>query len=480
MMKKYNLCGTIILLVIALIIPIASTSFSVQAQSNDDQQWWFNVELIVFKRTLLPNNNERFGPAIDMQTNGENDANNMLYLAALKNDAQFASYAAALPKCGIDATAASVLGTFVDFDFQPLGHTYSVTIENEVLKEKADDIITGPLPQLIDNLLVSNKTAIAELLSPFDTRDFNVSSTNDADISTSNNASDAPNNTNKLDPITEYNVVASVQETLLALTNRIAEMNQQLQDITNSNISLYCISNDAQAPLSIFVLPRIGPRIFSTDSTFTGKKQLIAADDLVLQDYAQSVFRQRDITPILYTGWRQQVKFGIENAEFIRVRAGSMLQTSQKKSYEEWQQSYLKGDDTPFIKDDIAFFEILQQSLDNNQTIDWLTDELYEKNINETPFAVKKEYEIDGKIKVYLDYVSQIPYLHIDSEFNRFSLALDENGDSKLSAFPFKQRRRIISKQIHYFDHPAFGIIVRLERFTPPASDEDIPNDTDI
>jgi hypothetical protein len=49
-------------------------------------------------------------------------------------------------------------------------------------------------------------------------------------------------------------------------------------------------------------------------------------------------------------------------------------------------------------------------------------------------------------------------------------MAVDAQGDARINAFPLKQRRRIISKQIHYFDHPAFGIIIRLERFeVPPA-----------
>lgn len=80
-------------------------SFSASAQSNEPQ-WWFNVELIVFKRDLLPSNTESFGPAIDLNSpqkdakQAQHYSSNFLYLAALKNTSQNADFSQALPICG--------------------------------------------------------------------------------------------------------------------------------------------------------------------------------------------------------------------------------------------------------------------------------------------------------------------------------------------------------------------------------------------
>ena len=41
----------------------------------------------------------------------------------------------------------------------------------------------------------------------------------------------------------------------------------------------------------------------------------------------------------------------------------------------------------------------------------------------------------------------------------------DENKDVKL--INFSQNKRVISGEIHYFDHPYIGMIVQIRRFDP-------------
>ena len=72
-----------------------------------------------------------------------------------------------------------------------------------------------------------------------------------------------------------------------------------------------------------------------------------------------------------------------------------------------------------------------------------------------------------------------MPYLHIDSEFGFNELELNSVGEAEIKQYPFKQRRRVISKQIHYFDHPKIGIIMRLERYEQPKELKEV-NDEDI
>jgi hypothetical protein len=85
-------------------------------------------------------------------------------------------------------------------------------------------------------------------------------------------------------------------------------------------------------------------------------------------------------------------------------------------------------------------------------------------------------WSIDGLFKVHLDH-----YLYIDTEFNMIEAS---NASSRLSAkqrlankdqeasglnkvISFKQDRRVITGEIHYFDHPHIGMVVQIRRFDP-------------
>lgn len=109
-------------------------------------------------------------------------------------------------------------------------------------------------------------------------------------------------------------------------------------------------------------------------------------------------------------------------------------------------------------------------------------------------------WEIDGTIKVFLKYINRVPYLHVDSELyyrqpvplhyfsNEFgnedastnnvsiekdSAATHSEGQAyKLVSVPLIEQRRIISTQLHYFDHPLFGFVVQVRRYNRPSADE--------
>jgi hypothetical protein len=61
--------------------------------------------------------------------------------------------------------------------------------------------------------------------------------------------------------------------------------------------------------------------------------------------------------------------------------------------------------------------------------------------------------------KVHLDH-----YLYINSEFSIIDIAQGTEAENTVS---FKQNRRVISGEIHYFDHPNIGMIVQIRRFDP-------------
>ena len=85
-------------------------------------------------------------------------------------------------------------------------------------------------------------------------------------------------------------------------------------------------------------------------------------------------------------------------------------------------------------------------------------------------------WSIDGLFKVHLDH-----YLYIDTEFNiieptnapltlsaKQKLTNKEQGVSDNNkVISFKQDRRVITGEIHYFDHPHIGMVVQIRRFDP-------------
>ncbi|PKI17490.1 CsiV family protein [Colwellia sp. 12G3] len=90
--------------------------------------------------------------------------------------------------------------------------------------------------------------------------------------------------------------------------------------------------------------------------------------------------------------------------------------------------------------------------------------------------APLQPWSIDGLFKVHLDH-----YLYINTEFNIIDSSdkasvlttkqkLTNNNNETLNQnniISFKQDRRVITGEIHYFDHPHIGMIVQIRRFDP-------------
>ena len=97
-------------------------------------------------------------------------------------------------------------------------------------------------------------------------------------------------------------------------------------------------------------------------------------------------------------------------------------------------------------------------------------------------------WEIDGTIKVFLKYINRVPYLHVDGEMfyrqpvplSYFSSEESSNvaanqptpTEYKLVSVPLAEQRRVISTQLHYFDHPLFGFVVQIRRYNRPDISE--------
>jgi hypothetical protein len=435
------------LLSITLMIFLASSLLlnSAISQTIEEQQWWFNVELIAFKRTLQPSNNEDFTKADFVTT--QTHSIDLLSLNLLKQLHPLEFYIDQLASCKQDDTdtealLASEIGAS---DINTEDSVVTDSSPNNAIKET-----NVPLQERIEPTL--NGTHLPPLYS-FETKDG-----------------------------------ALIKFLCLAPRHNGDKHSEALARKANDDKTL---SDSASIKIAsatnlsaLQMLDEIPARLFINDSTFNYKHTLLSPADLRLEDYASKVLRQRDIQPLIYTAWRQQVVFGEENADFYRIKAGKKLTLSQPFNY---QQALLRYNnekkqeiETSEQQSQPAFFQALSQALESKEEVDWLAQQpiiesdMPAQDVQASHFA---PWELNGLLKVYLDYVNQVPYLHIDTEFKHYKVRIDANGQGTIDTYPLKQRRRIISQQIHYFDHPGFGIIIRLERFTPPSPEALVSQD---
>jgi len=122
------------------------------------------------------------------------------------------------------------------------------------------------------------------------------------------------------------------------------------------------------------------------------------------------------------------------------------------------------------IKQMIAQLSFDITTSDAQLTLNDLTDKQ-----NATLKEPVQSWSIDGLFKVHLDH-----FLFINSEINiidqsssakkNFSKSiahLANDSVNKDQVISFKQDRRVITGEIHYFDHPHIGMIVQIRRFDP-------------
>jgi len=137
---------------------------------------------------------------------------------------------------------------------------------------------------------------------------------------------------------------------------------------------------------------------------------------------------------------------------------------------------------------DLPKIDKLITDLNNDKLALKLTDkisQLEQKYHIEKPQPPLQNWFLDGWFKVHLNH-----YLFITANMTLLNKTLAEQASDKLKVaqnstfkapeplklIEFKQDRRVISKEIHYFDNPYLGMIVQIRRYQrpePPVEDEE-------
>jgi hypothetical protein len=91
------------------------------------------------------------------------------------------------------------------------------------------------------------------------------------------------------------------------------------------------------------------------------------------------------------------------------------------------------------------------------------------------PIYIRRDEELQGYLAVTLGrYLHTAATLWLDPNESLISPSF-VSGEAAPSDLPrpyaeLKQSRRMRSGELHYFDHPLFGVLVRIEKVTHPKS----------
>ncbi len=264
-----------------------------------------------------------------------------------------------------------------------------------------------------------------------------------------------------------------------------------------------------------FTVDKMPRTIDGIEDLYSKQAYLVSKQSLKLGDIVSQLRRSKNFRPLLHLAWRQPV-FDLPDATPVKLFAGDNLQAHFFKEQAKFlEQQQLAAEQEARLSDilmaqastDINSAEI-NQPLSQQQRLSQAKQQYLEKlfaNIEQVensdtviaqlkqpaitlndmlaqqsamvsgPTAPIQPWYLEGFLNVYLRGV----YLNVAADFNivnqslteQSSLALKPNTQVKTKAIRFEQHRRMISQEVHYFDHPYMGMIVQIRRHQRPESE---------
>ncbi|WP_160173548.1 CsiV family protein [Thalassotalea sp. ND16A] len=269
----------------------------------------------------------------------------------------------------------------------------------------------------------------------------------------------------------------------------LASVEQQLKAVSLSckkhDLDLFEHTVDKQ----FYQIPRT---ISGSEDLYAKVPYLLDKDSLQLTHIHKSLRRSKAFRPVLHIGWRQAV-VDRNRAKPVRLLAGENLgliaEERQMKVALEPQLQLSEQQKQQMTSEHIS--QIIADVKAGNSNLSESTQLLKQSDI--TPLFSEQEHsnvtqadneelpqtwKIDGLFKVHLNH-----YLFINSQFNVIANVEHNKEDGKQHTteqilIPFKQNRRVISGEVHYFDHPYIGMIVQIRRHEKPEAIEIPESDT--
>ncbi len=233
--------------------------------------------------------------------------------------------------------------------------------------------------------------------------------------------------------------------------------------------SVFNISQFAPTPeLTWEHIDRIPVIIDGYPSDYPSTAHFLPSQTRELMELYKNIRWDKSTQVLLHTVWRQPVPVGEANAISVPLKAGRNLTYDAQHDGSQGSSSdtiaVISETTTSSLATQIsANLALLAQGLGAEAII-------YPEQIaiEQESIDLSAQFELEGNFNVFIKYIRGVPYLHVDAHmaFYREIAKLDNGVEYQLIVpHEFKQRRRVISQQVHYFDHPYFGMIVELRRF---------------
>ncbi|NQY89745.1 MAG: hypothetical protein HRT51_18775 [Colwellia sp.] len=273
--------------------------------------------------------------------------------------------------------------------------------------------------------------------------------------------------------------------------------------------------------LDAFDVAALPSKLNASGAHISDSPYLIANESLRLADIKQRLRWSKEFKPLLHFGWRQ-VAVTRKKAIPIKLFAGEHLDYQYQHALDDYQSAlnetklaeqliaqqltlagqqeidkttlpaeHNKNNDTAIKQQQLTqlFTDIkrIESANINNiiaklerQTFGELIaidnvsmDENERLNVNNPPVKPLQPWFLDGFLKVHLDH-----YLYITADFNLVNQSLNKNSNNdtdsaQVKLINFNQNKRVITGEIHYFDHPYIGMIVQIRRFDPSKPKEE-------
>ena len=185
-----------------------------------------------------------------------------------------------------------------------------------------------------------------------------------------------------------------------------------------------------------------------------GGPYLTDESTFLLKDLAWQLSHRAGHKLLLHTAWRQPL--GVKRrSQSLRFFAG------QRFSPQFDYQGLAKDPAADLATDQADLQTAINRTYQQLQQQQQLQQDTASKTVVGLPEQV---WQLDGLIQPYNERM-----LFADTEFNLRQLVPSTGGD-KLQTFYVKDNVRLLLGEIHYLDHPRFGLILQIRRFTPPAT----------
>ena len=249
---------------------------------------------------------------------------------------------------------------------------------------------------------------------------------------------------------------------------------------------------------------------------YNNNTHLLGKESLQLNDVVNDLRYSKDFRPILHMGWRQVARPQKQSVP-VKVYAGENFTADYQKKLARYQKQKAKphqtlsddrsDSDNAVTASDITTVnnnsalkleqlkqariadivsKISQVSEDTEQLLASIENTDLSLNVNGAfaqqdkmaPIPPVQNWFLEGLFNVHLKH-----YLFITADFTILDKNLSELATAQASALVngkndaqpiqakairFKQNRRVISGEVHYFDHPYMGMVVQIRPYKKP------------